>query len=415
MQLYHGWRIVLLSVVIYIVVFGSTVSSFSLYVVPVSTELGLTRAEMNTAFVLINAGSAVWAPFIGRALDRYSLRLILAGSGILMALGFVTLSLSHSLWLSAIALAVGIAIGLDGAAMLTMTVLVARWFKVQRARAMTISVMGQALGKVIVPVPTALLIEHFGWRATLMVIAIVMLAVLLLAAIFVRERPAAGEYEPGAGAADTVNLTTEEPSEKLASVPYFLVMPRFWLIALVIALTFTISGTLAISMVPLGLDYGLTMTQGAMMASCYAGAALAAKFVLAVFADKIDRFSLTIGLLLAGVPLFAAIFLVHGPLQLFGYIVVVGFSVGGFAALYPVLQADVFGMGSYGTVRGLMIPIQSICVALGAFGAGWIHDLTGTYDVLFAVFAAVQAVVAAMIFFARLPRAAPLGSTGQAA
>lgn len=414
MQLYHGWRIVLLSVVIYIVVFGSTVSSFSLYVIPVSSELGLTRVEMNTAFVLINSGSAVWAPFIGRALDRYPLRPILAGSGILMALGFITLSLSHSLWLSALALAIGIAIGLDGAAMLTMTVLVARWFKVQRARAMTISVMGQALGKVIMPVPTALLIGNFGWRSALMVTAIVVLAIVLLAAVFIRERPAAGETEPGAGMADTPDPDSARTDEKLASVPYLLAMPRFWLMAIGIALTFTISGTLAISMVPLGLDYGLTMTQGALMASSYAGAALAAKFVLMVFADKIDRFSLTIGLLLVGVPLYATFFVVQGPLQLFAYIVVVGFSVGGFAALFPVLQADVFGMASYGTVRGLMIPIQSICVALGALGAGWIQDLTGSYDALFVVLAVAQGIVAAMIFYARPSRAMHLGVDGQA-
>lgn len=415
MQIYYGWRVVLLSIVIYVLVFGSTVSSFSLYVVPVSSELGLTRAEMNTAFVLINVGSAMWAPFIGRALDRYSLRLILAVSGLLMSLGFVALALSHAIWLSVLALAIGVAIGLDGAAMLTMTVLVARWFKIQRARAMTISVMGQALGKVIMPVPTALLIEAYGWRTTLVVIAIVIFAVLLLAAIFVRDRPSADELEPGASTFVAPPAVDGKSDETLASVPHLLGLQQFWLIAVGIALTFTISGTLAISMVPLGLDYGLTMTQGALMASSYAGAALAAKFVLAVFADKMDRFSLVVGLLLVGVPLFAAFFLVQGAMQLFAYIVILGFSVGGFAALYPVLQADVFGIVSYGTVRGLMIPIQSICVALGAFGAGWIHDMTGTYDALFVAFAVAQAVVAIMIHCARPSVTDPIRSANQAA
>ena len=408
MGLYYGWRVVFLSIIIYILVFGSTVSSFSLYVVPVSAELGLTRAEMNTAFVLINAGSAVWAPFIGRALDRYSLRLILAISGLLMGIGFITLSLSHTMWLSALALGIGVAIGLDGAAMLTMTVLVARWFKVQRARAMTISVMGQALGKVIMPIPTALLIESYGWRMTLIVIAVVILIVLLLAAVFLRDHPRPDEREPGADVSAELGQAEAGAETSLASPTYFLALPRFWLIAVGIALTFTISGTLAISMVPLGLDYGLSMTQAAAMASTYAGAALAAKFVLAVFADKVDRFTLIVGLLLAGVPLFAGFFLVHGPIQVFVYIVVVGFSVGGFAALYPVLQADVFGMASYGTVRGLMIPIQSVCVALGAFGAGWIHDLTGRYDALFAVFAVAQAIVTVMIRLARPSAAASI-------
>ena len=410
MRSYYGWRIVILAAVIYILVFGSTVSSFSLYVVPVSAEFGLSRAEMNGAFVLINVGSAIWAPFIGRALDRFPLKLILGVSALLIGAGFITLSLSHWIWLSMMALAIGIAIGLDGAAMLTMTVLVARWFKVHRARAMTLAVTGQAMGKVIVPVPTVLLMEAFGWRTALFVTGLVLIIFLMLVAILVRERPRPGELEPGAmdESADRAAAVAELP----ASVGYFLKMPQFWLIAVGIALTFGISATFAISVVPLGLDYGLTMTQGAFMASAYAGAAVAAKLLLAVFADRIDRFNLIIGLLMVGIPLSAAFLLIHGPVQLFTFVTLLGLSVGGFAALFPVLQADVFGLASYGTLRGLMIPIQSAFVALGAVGAGEIHDIWGNYDMMFVAFAVVQAVVVVMLSAAR-PAAPPLPDVGQ--
>ncbi|WP_162854674.1 MFS transporter [Sphingobium estronivorans] len=406
MRLYYGWRIVILAAVIYILVFGSTVSSFSLYVVPVSAEFGLSRAEMNSAFVLINVGSAIWAPFIGRALDRFPLKLILGVSALLIGAGFITLSLSHWIWLSMMALAIGIAIGLDGAAMLTMTVLVARWFKVHRARAMTLAVTGQAMGKVIVPVPTVLLMEAFGWRTALFVTGLVLIIFLMLVAILVRERPRPGELEPGA--TDQAAAVAERP----ASVGYFLKMPQFWLIAVSIALTFGISATFAISVVPLGLDYGLTMTQGAFMASAYAGAAVAAKLLLAVFADRIDRFNLIIGLLVVGIPLSATFLLIHSPVQLFIFVTLLGLSVGGFAALFPVLQADVFGLASYGTLRGLMIPIQSAFVALGAVGAGEIHDIWGSYDMMFVAFAVVQAVVVVMLSAAR-PAMPPLPNAGQ--
>ena len=410
MRSYYGWRIVILAAVIYILVFGSTVSSFSLYVVPVSAEFGLSRAEMNGAFVLINVGSAIWAPFIGRALDRFPLKQILGVSALLIGAGFITLSLSHWIWLSMMALAIGIAIGLDGAAMLTMTVLVARWFKVHRARAMTLAVTGQAMGKVIVPVPTVLLMEAFGWRTALFVTGLVLIIFLMLVAILVRERPRPGELEPGAmdESADRAAAVAELP----ASVGYFLKMPQFWLIAVGIALTFGISATFAISVVPLGLDYGLTMTQGAFMASAYAGAAVAAKLLLAVFADRIDRFNLIIGLLMVGIPLSAAFLLIHGPVQLFTFVTLLGLSVGGFAALFPVLQADVFGLASYGTLRGLMIPIQSAFVALGAVGAGEIHDIWGNYDMMFVAFAVVQAVVVVMLSAAR-PATPPSPNAGQ--
>ena len=416
--MYYGWRVVVLSIVIYILVFGSTVSSFSLYVVPVSAEFGLSRAEMNAAFVLINAGSAIWAPLIGRALDRFSLRLILALSAVLMSVGFVMLSLSHAIWLSALALITGIAIGLDGAAMLTMTVLVARWFKVRRARAMTISVTGQALGKVLVPVPTALLIENYGWRTTLIVVGVLLVTVLSLIAAFVRDRPGASETEPGGGGGGSASREVTDALADAggpAGIWHLLRMPRFWLIAVSIAMTFAISGTLAISMVPLALDYGLTMTQGALMASAYASAAVATKLLLAVFADRINRFALVVALLLVGVPLFATFLLIQGQVQLVLLVILLGLSVGGFAALFPVLQADVYGLAAYGTVRGLMTPIQAAFIALGAFAAGWIHDLTGSYHMMFVVFAVSQTMAAAMLHLARSstqPRRAGAGVVG---
>lgn len=402
MQLYYGWRVVIVSTLVYILVFGSTVASFSLYVVPVSAEFGLSRAEMNTAFVLINVGSALWAPFIGRSLDRFSLKLIIGFSAILIGAGFITLSLSHWLWLNVLALTIGIAAGLDGAAMLTMSVLVARWFRAHRARAMTLSVTGQALGKVVVPVPTVLLIESFGWRAALFVTGLVLIIFLLLVAILIRERPGPDELEAGAETLPAANTENDGTmGERPAPMWDFLRTPHFWLIAVSIALTFAISAAFGISVVPLGLGFGLTMTQGAIMASIYASAAVAAKLLLAIFADKISRFTLIMGLLLVGIPLSAAFLLIHGPVQLFLFVILLGLSVGGFAALYPVLQVDVFGLASYGTVRGLMIPIQSAFVALGAIGAGSIYDLTGDYRMMFVAFAVIQAVVIVMLQAAR--------------
>ena len=400
MHFYYGWRIVIVSALIYILVFGATVASFSLYVVPVSADFGLSRAEMNIAFVLINVGSAIWAPFIGRSLDRFSVKLVIGLSALLIGIGFITLSLSHWLWLNVLALAIGIAAGLDGAAMLTMSVLVARWFRVRRTRAMTLSVTGQALGKVFVPLPTALLIEAFGWRVALFVTGLVLVVFLLLVAIAIRERPEADELEPAIDASPASGVDTTAP-EQPADVWDLLRLPHFWLISISIALTFGISSSFGISIVPLGLGFGLTMTQGAMMASAYASAAVAVKLFLAIFADKISRFTLIIGLLLLGIPLSLAFLLIHGPIQLIVFVVLLGLSVGGFAALFPVLQVDVYGLASYGTVRGLMIPIQSAFVALGALGAGRVYDLTGGYKMMFVAFAVIQAIAVAMLYAAR--------------
>ena len=400
---YYGWRIVAISAVIFILVFGSTIATFSLYVVPVSAELGLTRAQMNTAFVLINVGSAAWAPFIGRAIDRVSLRLILGVSGLLLGVGFATLALSHSLWLSILALSTAIAAGMDGSAMLTLSILVARWFRANRARAMTLAVTGQALGKVLVPLPTVYLIETFGWRTTLLVIGAVLAAFLVLVAILIRERPAPGELEDAAE--DSTGETGSDADARLAPVGELLKLAHFWLVAVGIALTFTISATFGISIVPVGLEFGLSMAEGAALASTYAGAAFAAKLILAGFADKVSRLTLITAFLVLGLPLQVSFLVISGPSQLFFLIILYGLSVGGFAALLPILQVEMFGLASYGTVRGLMLPIQSAFIAAGALVAGRIYDVTGNYDMMFVTFAIVQGAVIVLFQIARWQQA----------
>ncbi|HJQ17011.1 MAG TPA: MFS transporter [Allosphingosinicella sp.] len=386
----------------YTLVFGSVLSCFSLYVVPVSAEFGLSRAEMNTAYALISLGSGLWAPFIGRALDYLSLKLIMAISATLLGIGFVSLALSTWIWVSVLALATAISIGLDGAATLTLSVLVARWFRANRARALTLSITGQALGKVIMPLPTVLLIESFGWRAALFVTGIALTAILLLVARFVRENPRPGELEPdietdrGDGDADDA-----DPVQRPLGVLTLLAMPHFWLIALSMALILAISASFAVSVVPVGLEFGLSMTVGAALASVFASAAFIAKILLATFADKVDRFVLTTMLLLVGIPLSGSYLLIDGQTMLFVFAFLFGLFVGGFAALFPILQVDVFGLASYGTARGLMIPFQSIFVAIGAWVAGEIYDLTGNYRLMFATYAAALVVAAGMLWTSR--------------
>src|SRR5688572_27889692 len=97
------------------VLIGSTFASFGVFVLPVSAELMLSRADMNSALILKNLGNAIFAPIIGRLLDRVRTRLVMIVCAIIFTLSFITLGLSRSLWLSAIVMGVGIPIAYMGA------------------------------------------------------------------------------------------------------------------------------------------------------------------------------------------------------------------------------------------------------------------------------------------------------------
>lgn len=389
-----------LAALIYVIVIGFGFSSLSLYVVPVSNEFGLTRAQVNGAYAMIGIGNALWAPIIGWAIDRVSLRLVMAVSIAFMSAGIFAIGLSHSVVIDIALMVVCISIGLDGGAQISLNVLVARWFKANRSLAMTLAASGQALGKISVPPMIGLLIENFGWRASLQIGALGLLVIVLLAILLIRERPTTEEFRREEFP-EGVNTLSAADTGPPAGMRDLLRMPNFWYLALGNALILSITFTIGVSLVPLALDYNIPLVQATTLGSTYAIASLATKLVVAKIADKVDRFYLTVGLLLFGVPLWPMIYLVHNAAELWIMFIFAGIAVGAFVALFPILQVDTFGLPSFGTVRGLMIPVQSIFQALVAPVAGFIYDTTGTYHLMFLGFSGIELVVAMLVLFTR--------------
>ena len=179
-RIYYGWYVVGVAMVTYMLLIGISVSAFGAFVVPVSRDLHLSRADANSGLILMNLGAACLAPLVGRALDRLPLKLVLMAAVTCFAAALVGLGLSKSLLLSAGLLLLPLAVGVSGAGTLGMTVLMARWFEAQRGRAIALGMVGMSLGGVIAPLVAGGLIERVGWRATLVILGCATATILLL-------------------------------------------------------------------------------------------------------------------------------------------------------------------------------------------------------------------------------------------
>jgi hypothetical protein len=75
----HGWRIVgYASVVLAMTAPGQSVG-LSAFVDPLTTDLGLTRSAVSTAYLFGTLTGAVALPVVGRLLDRYGVRGCMVG------------------------------------------------------------------------------------------------------------------------------------------------------------------------------------------------------------------------------------------------------------------------------------------------------------------------------------------------
>ena len=74
---------------------------------------------------------------------------------------------------------------------------------------------------------------------------------------------------------------------------------------------------------------------------------------------------------------------------LFLSIAVLGLGIGGVLPLSAALLARVFGPAAFAPMMGLMAPLFTPIVSVGPPFAGWIFDVTGSYDLAFWAFAGV--------------------------
>lgn len=386
----YGWVMVAVSMLLLLLAVGPTSYAFGLFVLPVSEDLGLSRANINTGLIVLNFGMAALAPFVGRMLDRTSIRLTIGVSAALFVAGFAVLSLSRNVWLSAAMLAGPVAIGVLGLGTLSTTALLARWFATQRARALAIAAIGISLGSVLAVPLIGMLIESFGWRRALMAEALAIAVLVALVLPLIRDKPPA---ESDTARADASVAAAEKP----ITAGHLLRSPPFWTITVSLGLGFGVLQTIVVSLAPYAQEHGLPMAEAASLISIYGGMAITGKVVLAWIGDRVDRVIL-LTVLFAVVALTAATPLVS---QSYGALAVcaalLGTAAGTTTPAFSALLADRFGAASIGTAYGLASTVIAIISAACIRFGGETYDRTGSYDTMFVSFAAVSALAAALM------------------
>jgi MFS family permease len=374
--IYYGWYTVLLTMLATMIVVGATNYAFSLFVKPVSAELGLSRASLNSGMILFQVGAAIFSPLVGRLLDRYPARLVVLGSGVLMGGGFVVIGTTSSVALMAFCILVPVAIGAIGAGGLFAAVAVARWFDRLRGRALVISAMGTSFGGLVVFPLVAVMIDRLGWRTALVVTGIAIWLTISAIALLLREPPRRAAHDPAkpARACDRAWTTRALFANR-----------EFWTITVAISLMLGVDGALLVTLTPYAQDRGFTLVQVTSLMTTATASALTGKIVIAWIADRADLRILVAITALMGV--FQCSVLMTGPtftLLLFVH-TVAGLATGGTYAIYSAIVAERFGVVSYGWVRGLMMPFNAISSSASLYFVGAMYDWYGNYANAFAV------------------------------
>jgi MFS family permease len=402
---FHGWWIVIAGFVCTLLTIGSTTYAFGLFVEPLSKEFGLTRADINSGFIFLLLGFAVWAPIVGRLLDRLPARAVMSAGAALFAGGFVLVALAQSPIVMGLMILGPVSLGTVACGALAANTITSRWFEARRGRAMGLLAVSTSAGGFSMPPLIALLMENFGWRSALIVQGLMAAGLMvLMVLLFIRDRPSDLQQAVDGGEARSVLPTEQRRSEeKLWSFGSLLGAANFWLVACGAGILLAADQALLASMIPYGMDAGLSLQQASFLMSCLTFSAILGKLAIGVLADRVDKRLLFCAVAACNIAFLVV--LLMGP----GYVVmliacsIIGLAIGGTYPLWMTITADCFGARSFGTVMGSMnlvvMPFSIIAIRF----IGEVFDRTGSYQLAFITFLGTALVSSVLILAVRLP------------
>ncbi len=389
-----GWRMVTVAFFVDFIAVGFFFYSYGVFFKAIAAEFGDSRLGVAIGITLTQAVGALLAPFIGRALDRYPLKKIIAAGAVSMGTGFLALGFVETALQFYLVLSIFIGFGAGAMGQLATSKLVSNWFVLKRGTALGIAATGISVSGVVMPAISAWIIASFGWRTGFATYGVITLMVVVPVVLrYVVSRPEEVGLLPD-GETELGSLPPPKPPLKTRE---FLSEPKFWILVATIGLLFCIQSGTLIHMVPQLTDRGYTLVAASAIASATAGFGILGKLVYGVLVDRWDvRHALWLAIAFQLCGQIIMLF-IEGYFPFLLGACLFGFGMGGIVPMQGAVVGAAFGRESFGRVLGAMRPPMAILHLTGTPFAGWIFDTTGDYRLAFMTFIGLYLVAAVIV------------------
>lgn len=188
-RLYYGWIVVALTFVILLVGAGVRATP-SILINPLEHEFGWSVATISGAVAVNIFLYGMIGPFAVALMERFGVRLAVAGSLLTLAVGVAATTLMQSSWQMMLLWGLVVGTGTGMVANVLGATIANRWFVKHRGLVMGVLTASSATGQLVfLPLLAKLAVDH-GWRAVTLTVAGAALVLVPLAALVLRDRPA---------------------------------------------------------------------------------------------------------------------------------------------------------------------------------------------------------------------------------
>jgi MFS transporter, OFA family, oxalate/formate antiporter len=369
---------------------------WTLFVNPIDQKYHWGRASIQVAFTIFVLMETWLVPFEGYLIDKFGPRVMICGSGVLVAIAWMINAYADSLALLYLAAAIG---GIGAGVIYGGSVGNAlKWFPDRRGLAAGLTAAGFGAGSALTVVPIANMIASSGFESAFWWFGIGQGIVVIIFSLFLRA-PEAGEV--AAPAAPAVQQTRRDygPAEVLTTAPFWVMYAMFVMVGagglMATAQLAPIAKDFKIDAIPVSI-LGLTLP--------------ALQFALSIdrvlngltrpffgwVSDHIGRENtMFLAFMAEGIGIYALLHFASDPLLFVILSGLVFFAWGEIYSLFPATCTDMYGRKFATTNYGMLYTAKgtaSLLVPLGNVLTSW----TGNWTAVF-VIAAILNIVAAVM------------------
>ena len=249
---YYGWVIWLLSTVGFLMSVPGQTMGMAVFTDPLIDALGLSRTQLSTAYFFGTVASAFFLTRGGRWFDRFGARAVIVGSSVALGVAVVFISFidfAATPLAAASGLAIGwfsfplIMVGYFGVRFAGQGILTSAsrnvlllWFERRRGMVSGLRGVFVSLGFSLAPLLLAFMIDGFGWRGALWVLAgVVGVGFAAFALLLVRDTPESCGLLPD-GRVDGDGSPAPPPAVVDRTLHQAAADPVFWIYALALSI-----------------------------------------------------------------------------------------------------------------------------------------------------------------------------------
>jgi len=410
MQPFHGWRILAVLMFVFMVALAFPYFGAGVINQMMAQELEFTRNTIGFGLSVKMLCAGLLGPVVAWVIARRGARWSLLAGLLLMALGALLLaSRVERAWQFIAVFGVMIGVGAAFAAVIPAQAVVMQWFSQRRALAMSILWLAVGGGGAILAPLLGWLLGVYGdWRAGWWLMLSMALLAAVLVACIVRETPAVlGQVPDGRTEEMQVQATTSTKrsykaisdwtlSEALRTRAFWTTATCSVLYAIPLTLMFAY---LAFHVQDLGHSPALAASALGMMGA----AQVVGKIMVGALGDRLEpRYLWSLAMLCMAIGLSLLAF-AHIPLLVPLAIVLMGIGQGGSLVAMPTLLGNYYGPGAFSALYGVILPILTICMALGPVLVGFSYARFGSYGPAFIVLSLGLMIAAVLMWLTHPP------------